>query len=491
MVDVRESTIIDAPSADVWRLLRDFNSHHRWHPAIAASHIEGEGAPDAVRAVRNFRLADGGQLREQLISISDRDTRLSYCLLEAPVPLHNYVAHMRLRPVTDRNACYLEWWSRFDPPAGEVTAMVELVRDGVYRAGFAALQDWFGGVPQQVKPVPLAQSAQETVHPKPRAGHARGIFVESHGGPQNMVSKTFDIPRPGAGEALITQNFAGVNFIDIHTRTGHFNLIRPPAILGMEAVGRIEMLGPDAQGIAVGSRVGYACAPPGAYCSHRVMPLESLVVLPDGLSDAQAAASLLRGVTTSFLTREVHRIGDGENVLIHAAAGGLGQLLAQVCVALGARVIATVGSAEGLVAATESGAHHVINYRRSDFVREVLDLTDGRGVDVVYDAVGAFTFEGSLRAAAIRGHVVSFGEASGEVGIWDIGSFSAKSLRVSRPNYAHYVDRFIEHASTFFALIEKGAVRVPDPTEYRLEDAGKAHIDVENRAIIGAAVLRI
>ncbi|WP_298922224.1 zinc-binding dehydrogenase [uncultured Roseobacter sp.] len=492
MVTIRESTVIDAPAIDVWRLLRDFNAHERWHPAIATSFIEGGGAPDVVGAVRNFRLTDGGLLREQLIDASDLDMRLSYCLLEAPVPLHNYVAHMRLRRVTDGDACFVEWWSRFDPPAAEITKMTELVRDGVYRAGFRALQDWFGGGPQNAPAVPSVLSTMPGPLPASSLDEkGTGIFVQAFGGPENLVERPIEIPRPGPREVLLSQTYVGVNFIDIHTRTGHFNLIQPPSIPGMEAVGKVALLGAEVQGLSLGDRVGYACAPPGAYCSHRIMPSEALVTLPDTLSDAQAAASLLRGVTTNILTTDVHRLKVDETVIVHAAAGGLGQLLVQVCVARGAHVIATAGSAQGRDMALALGAAAAVDYRSSDCIGEIMDLTRGRGADVVFDGVGAETFETSLTVVAIRGHVISFGEASGDIGSWDIGSFSSKSLRISRPNYGHFADSFVENARSFFDMVAAGDVRIPNPKTYPLSDAKQAHDDLENNRYSGASVLEV
>jgi NADPH:quinone reductase-like Zn-dependent oxidoreductase len=487
MIHIRESTIIEAPAEDVWRLLRDFNAHDRWHPAIASSNIEGGGPPDAVGAVRDFRLSDGGRLREQLIKASDRDMCLTYCLLDAPVPLNDYVAHMRVRPVTAGNACFLEWWSSFDPPAGEADALTALVRDSVYLAGFRALKDWFGGVPQNVPP----PRTVPTVVSKPTNPQATAVLAERHGGPDVMRLRAIDLPMPTAGEVRIAQSFVGVNFIDVHTRTGHFNLIVPPAVPGMEAVGTVDAIGPDVDPGWIGRRVGYACAPPGAYCSHRCIPTQNVIALPDALSDARAASCLLRGVTVSFLTREVHDLKPGEIVIVHAAAGGVGQILLQTCKAMGATAIATAGSDAGVEVSRSLGADLAINYHREDVAEATMAFTDGQGADVIFDGVGALTFAGSIRAAALRGHVVSYGEASGDVGPWDIGSLSAKSLRISRPNYGHYMDGFAQYAERFFEMVTSGSVRIPDPVIYPMAEAAKAHRDLEARAFTGACVLEV
>ncbi|UVK44163.1 zinc-binding dehydrogenase [Mesorhizobium sp. AR07] len=504
MVRVCQSTIIDAPIEEVWAILRDFNGHDRWHPAIAFSEIEGGEPVDAVGSVRHFRLADGGELREQLLALSDKDRRLSYCLLEAPLPLMGYVASVRLKPVTDGNATFWEWRSEFNPPAHRRDELVRLVTEGIYQAGFAAVRTLLrrrsAGAPVDARQ-PLAVAASVLPPNMPRfvptlssgqAATTRAIVVERYGGPEELQVREIGLLPPTPNEVRIRHTVIGVNFIDVYCRTGFFDLLQPPGVPGMEAAGIIEAIGSAVSGFAVGDRVAYACPPVGAYSERRNMAPELLVHLSDDISDEIAAAGLLKGVSASFLLHDVHAVKRGDIVLIHAAAGGIGQLLVQWARHLGATVIATVSSDDKARVVERLGAHHVIVYSRENFAEAVTRLTNGAGADVVYDAVGNDTFAGSLAALAVRGHLVSFGQASGPVGNWDIGSFASKSLTISRPNYAHYTDtpeKLAPHVTRFFQALRQGVLRVEAPTRYDLADAAEAHRDLESRRTTGALVL--
>ncbi|BCM17454.1 SRPBCC family protein [Mesorhizobium sp. J8] len=508
MVEVRQSTIINAPIEEVWAILRDFNGHDRWHPAIASSEIDGGEPADAVGAVRHFRLADGGELREQLLALSDKDRRLSYCLLEAPLPLMGYVASIRLKPVTDGNATFWEWRSEFHPPAHRRDELVKLVAEDIYRAGFAAIRNLLGrrDVPTpEARPVPAIMPPGPTsVAPRsiptpsilaPPLGAketTRAILVERYGGPDVLQLKDIALPPPAPNEVRIRHTAIGVNFIDVYCRTGFFDLLQPPGVPGMEAAGVIEAMGPAISGLSVGDRVAYACPPVGAYAERRNMTADLLVRLSDDISDETAAASLLKGVSASFLLHEVHAVRPGEVVLVHAAAGGIGQLLVQWARHLGATVIATVSSDDKARIVERLGAHHIIVYSREDFSEAVIRLTAGAGADVIYDAVGADTFAGSLAALAVRGHLVSFGQASGPVGSWDIDRFASRSITLSRPNYSHYTDtpeKLAPHVDRFFAALRQRAVRIAQPVAYSLAKAADAHRDLEARRTSGALVL--
>ncbi|TPL91638.1 zinc-binding dehydrogenase [Mesorhizobium sp. B2-3-12] len=504
MVRVCQSTIIDAPIDEVWAILRDFNGHERWHPAIAFSEIEGGEPVDAVGSVRHFRLNDGGELREQLLALSDKDRRLSYCLLEAPLPLMGYVASLRLKPVTDGDATFWEWRSEFHPPPHRRDELVRLVTEGIYQAGFAAVHALLrrrnAGAPVEARPLPASVApASSASAPRVaakaasiRAETTRAIVVERYGGPEELQPRAIALPPPAPDEVRIRHTVIGVNFIDVYCRTGFFDLLQPPGVPGMEAAGIIEAVGPTVSGFSIGDRVAYACPPVGAYSERRNMAPELLVRLSDDVSDETAAAGLLKGVTASFLLHDVHAVKRGDIVLIHAAAGGIGQLLVQWARHLGATVIATVSSDGKARIVERLGAHHVIVYSRENFAEAVMRLTGGRGADIAYDAVGNDTFAGSLAALAVRGHLVSFGQASGPVGNWDIGRFASKSITVSRPNYAHYTDtpeKLAPHVTSFFQALRQGAVRVEAPTRYALANAADAHRDLELRRTTGALVL--
>ncbi|TGT86044.1 MULTISPECIES: zinc-binding dehydrogenase [unclassified Mesorhizobium] len=501
MVRVCQSTIIDAPIDEVWAILRDFNGHDRWHPAIAFSEIEGSEPVDAVGSVRHFRLNDGGELREQLLALSDKDRRLSYCLLEAPLPLMGYVASLRLKPVTDGDATFWEWRSEFNPPAHRRDELVKLVTEGIYQAGFAAVRALLrrrnAGAPVEARPspaivAPTSSASVPLVASRAAAETTHAIVVERYGGPEELQLRDIALPPPAPGEVRIRHTVIGVNFIDVYCRTGFFDLLRPPGVPGMEAAGIIEAVGPAVSGFSIGDRVAYACPPVGAYSERRNMAPELLVRLSDDISDETAAAGLLKGVAASFLLHDVHAVKRGDIVLIHAAAGGIGQLLVQWARHLGATVIATVSSDDKARIVERLGSHHVVVYSRDNFAEAVMRLTGGRGADVAYDAVGNDTFAGSLAALAVRGHLVSFGQASGPIGNWDIGRFASKSITVSRPNYAHYTDtseKLGTHVTRFFQALRQGVIRVEAPTHYDLADAARAHRDLEDRRTTGALVL--
>jgi NADPH:quinone reductase len=300
------------------------------------------------------------------------------------------------------------------------------------------------------------------------------------------------LPAPGPGEVLIRHTAIGVNFIDVYCRTGYFDLLKPPGVPGMEAAGVVEEVGPGVSHVSRGERVAYACPPVGAYCERRAMSVELMVRLPEDISDETAAAGLLKGVSASFLLHDVHPVTAGEVVLVHAAAGGVGQLLVQWARELGATVIATVSRDDKARIAERLGAHHVITYSREDFVDAVMRLTGGRGADVIYDAVGVDTFAGSLEVLAVRGHLVSFGQASGPVGSWDIDRFAAKSVTVSRPNYGHFTDtreKLLPHAERFFGMLRARRIVMQAPGRYPLARAADAHRDLEGRRTTGSLVL--
>jgi NADPH:quinone reductase-like Zn-dependent oxidoreductase len=484
MTRVYASTVLDAPIERVWQILRDFNGHDRWHPAITTSRIEA-GTSDAVGAVRRFRLADGSELREQLLELSDATHEFRYCLLSSPLPLMGYVARVRLRPVTDGNRTLWEWSSEFTPPPYREAELIALVREGIYRAGFEALrQSLHGGTPPKATPTLLPQSTSSKT--------TRAIVVAEYGGPEVMQLRDVPLQDPGPGQVQIRHTAIGVNFIDVYCRSGMFSLLQPPGTPGMEAAGVIEAIGAGVTEVAVGDRVAYACPPVGSYAERRIMSPELMVHLREDVSDQTAASSLLKGISASFLLHDIARLQPGMSVLIHAAAGGIGQILVQWAKALGCEVFATSSTPDKLRLIKSLGADHVIDYVREDFPTVTKDLTGKRGVDVVFDSAGKSTFAGSLEALGLRGHLISFGQASGPVGSWEIDRFASKSLTISRPNYAHYTDtpeRLAPHVGRFFAAVRTGAVKLQVATVYPLAQAGRAHHDLESRATTGALVL--
>ncbi len=476
-VSVRRGTVIAAPIDAVWDVVRDFNGHARWHPSIAESVIEDGRRSDEIGCVRRFRLRDGdGVLREQLLWLNDRDHAYSYCILASPLPLQHYVATVRLRPITDGGGTFVTWESRFRAPAEQADRLATLVGDGIYQAGFDALRRLLRAAPMPVQ----------------HSGTAGAIIVSAYGGPEVLRWTELSVPAPAPGDVRLRHTAIGVNFIDVYTRTGYFRLLTPPAVPGMEAAGVVLEAGAGVHGFRPGDRVGYACAPVGAYATERTMPADLLVPLPDDIDDATAAAVLLKGMTAEFLLHRVHQIRQGETVLVHAAAGGTGILLAQWASALGATVIGVVSTEDKARVARAHGCAHVILTAAEDFVARTEKITGGRGCDVVYDGVGRDTFARSLAALAPCGHLVSFGQASGGIEPADISGWAAKSATVSRPNFGHYTDtpaKVIASTDRLFSAIRLGVLRLPRPTRLPLREAAAAHRALEGRGTTGATVL--
>jgi NADPH:quinone reductase len=492
LTTVFRSTVIDAPIEQVWAILRDFNGHDTWHPVVSRSRIEDDLPSDMIGTIRDFHLANGSRIREQLLSLSDAEHSFEYCILNAPLPLMGYIARVKLLPVTDGEQTYWEWRSTFKAPLAREKALAKLVGEDIYEAGFRAIKQQLKGH-GKVRTPQVAKSIPQPIATSPSGETAKAIVMQSHGGPEVLLLQTVQVPKPQQGEVLVQQSFIGVNYIDVYTRTGYFNLVSPPGIPGMEAVGVIESIGPGVSEFSVGDRVGYACIPAGAYTNLRVMKIDFLVKAPDFMNDEALAASLLKGITASFLLHDVYQVKAGDVVLTHAAAGGVGILLVQWAKALGATVIGTTSSDEKAERIKRAGCDHVINYSREDFSSAVMDITTGRGADVVYDAVGKDTFENSLKALKPRGTLVSFGQASGDIGAYEIGKLASKSVTLSRPNYGHYTatrEDVLRHANHFFSVVKSGEVIVDPPRIFDLSNASAAHQAIEGRGSTGSIILR-
>jgi len=324
---------------------------------------------------------------------------------------------------------------------------------------------------------------------------AEAIVIREYGAADVMKVEQVDIPAPSRGELRIKQTMVGVNYHDVYVRSGLYKTLALPGTPGCEATGIVAKIGDDVTGFAVGDRVAYVTAGYGAYASERILPAALALKLDDEISDGLAASTLLRAMTVEMLMCRVHRIEAGMTILVHAAAGGMGRLLCQWASHQGATVIGTVGSAEKAEAARQSGCQHTILYREADFAEAVAELTDGKGVDVVYDSVGADTFAGSLESLAMCGHLVNFGQSSGPVDPLLMSTLAAKSLTVSRPILFHYMsdpEQYRVMADTVFEAFCKGVLRAEDELmPFVLADAGKAHDTLERRTGGGSLVLLV
>ena len=324
---------------------------------------------------------------------------------------------------------------------------------------------------------------------------AKMIQIQQTGGPE--VMKLVDVPvgEPGPGELRIRHHACGLNFIDVYHRTGLYALPLP-ATLGMEGAGVVEAVGEGVMHLRPGDRAAYVSQPPGAYSEARVMPAKSVVRLPDAIDFETGAAMMLKGLTAQYLLKRTLPQGglkEGDFVLFHAAAGGVGLIAVQWAKAMGLRLIGTAGSDEKCAQALEYGAAHVINYRRENFVARVKEITEARGVKVVYDSVGKDTFDGSLECLRPFGLMVSYGNASGKVPPFDTGVLAAKgSLYLTRPTvFAHIATREGTQAMAddLFGMVERGEVKIPVERRYPLADAAQAHRDLEARTTTGCSIL--
>jgi NADPH2:quinone reductase len=310
------------------------------------------------------------------------------------------------------------------------------------------------------------------------------------GGPEVLEAVDLPVPAPGPGQILVRHQAVGLNFIDTYQRGGLYPM-KMPAVLGLEASGVVEALGEGVTRFKTGDRVAYN-GTLGAYAEAAVVPADRAVKVPEGVSLETAAAVLLKGMTAEFLVRRCHKVEPGQTVLVHAAAGGVGSILVQWAKALGATVIATVGSEAKAALARDHGADHVILYGEEDVAARVAEITDGRGVAVVYDGVGKDTFEASLKSLGRRGVLATFGNASGPVPPFAPLELSGKSLYVTRPRLFDYIAttaELDESAAALFAVLESGAVKIGIGQTFPLAETRAAHEALEGRRTTGATLL--
>lgn len=320
----------------------------------------------------------------------------------------------------------------------------------------------------------------------------RAVVVTEIGGPEVLTVQEMEDPRPGPGQVAVDVAAAGVNFIDVYKRCGTYPM-DPPFVSGAEGAGTVVAVGPDVTDLAIGDRVAWAMVDGGGYAERVVVPADRTVPVPDGVDLETAAAVILQGMTAQFLCTTTYPARSGQTALVHAAAGGVGLLLTQMLAARGVRVLATTSTEEKAALAQAAGAAEVIRYTEADVVTEVRRLTDGRGVDVVYDGVGRSTFDASLDCLVPRGMMVLFGASSGPVPPLDPQVLNRKgSLFLTRPSLAHYVadrDELLERAAAVFAQVAAGDLDVRVGGRYRLEEAGRAHEDLEGRRTTGKLVV--
>jgi NADPH2:quinone reductase len=321
----------------------------------------------------------------------------------------------------------------------------------------------------------------------------RIVKIEKTGGPEVLKLETINLGKPSPDEVTIEHKAIGLNFIDTYHRSGLYPVELPSGI-GAEGAGIIKEIGSKVKDFSVGDNVAYAGAPLGSYSTERNYPIKNLVKVPKEINLDIIATLMIKGLTTFYLLHKTYPVSSGETVLFHAAAGGVGQIFCQWAKSLDCKVIGTVGSDEKIDIAKKNGCDFVINYSKDNFAKKVLEITKGKGVPVVYDGVGKNTFEGSIECLKMRGMMVSFGNASGPLDNIDVKKMiQPKGLYFTRPSMAQYLstkEEIKEATDLLFEKVKLGKVKVNIFKKYQLEDVIQAHTDLENRKIIGPAILK-
>ena len=320
----------------------------------------------------------------------------------------------------------------------------------------------------------------------------KAVEINKTGGAEVLEIKDISLSKPGPEEVTIEQKAIGLNYIDTYHRSGLYPL-KLPISLGLEGAGIITDIGENVKNFKVGDKISYAGIPLGSYSTHRNYPTKNLVKVPENIDLEVAATLMTKGLTTYYLLHRTYPVKSGESILFHAAAGGVGQIFGQWAKSLGCTVIGTVGSDEKINMAKKNGYDHVINYNKEDFAKKVLEITNGKGVPVVYDGVGKDTLNGSIECLAIRGVMVSFGNASGPLSDINVPKMiQPKGLFFTRPSMQQYLstrEELDEASKIMFEKIEIGKIKIEIFKKYKLSDIKQAHIDLEGRKILGPAVI--
>jgi NADPH2:quinone reductase len=320
----------------------------------------------------------------------------------------------------------------------------------------------------------------------------KAVEIKKTGGPEVLEVKDITLSTPGPGEVTIEQKAIGLNYIDTYHRSGLYPLKLPSGI-GLEGAGVITEVGENVKDFKVSDKVSYAGIPLGSYSSNRNYPTKNLVKVPEGIDLEVAATLMTKGLTTFYLLHKTYPVKSGQTILFHAAAGGVGQIFGQWAKSLGCSVIGTVGSDEKINIAKENGYDHIINYNKDDFAKKVLEITNGKGVPVVYDGVGKDTLDGSIECLAVRGMMVSFGNASGPLSDIKVPKMlQPKGLYLVRPAMQQYLstrEELDEASNIMFEKITSRKVKIKIFKKYKLDQVVKAHEDLESRKILGPAVI--
>ncbi len=321
---------------------------------------------------------------------------------------------------------------------------------------------------------------------------SKSVIINKHGGSEVLELKDVSVPSPGPEQIKVKNLAIGLNYIDTYHRSGLYP-IKLPCGIGLEGAGVVQEVGSGVKNFSKGDDIAYAALPLGSYSDERIIPEKIAVKIPDGVTHKIAASIMTKGLTTYYLLYKTYKVSANETLLFHAAAGGVGQIFCQWAKSIGCKLIGTVGSDEKVDMAKKNGCDFVINYRKEDFDKKVLEITENKGVDVVYDGVGKDTFEKSISCLKVRGMMVSFGNSSGSLNLIDVKKYIVpKSIFFTRPALMNYManrNELEEGAQALFKQIKFGKVKIKIFKEYNLSDVRNAHEDLESRKIIGPAIL--
>jgi NADPH2:quinone reductase len=490
-ITIIRSAVIDAPIDRVWAVLRDFNSHSRWHPAVARSRMENDVDGDVVGGVRGFSLTDGAEVREQLLHHSDRECTYTYCILDSPLPLFDYLATVRLKPVTDGNQTFWEWRLQFRAPDDRAAELKNLVGRQICEAGFTGLRTFLAE--QAALPRPPASKEATTVVAAVGGGHlpSKAVVVAATGGVEVMSLRDVTVSAPGPRQVRIRQTAIAVNYLDLKHRRGVDPGLDLPGTPGMEGVGEIIDVGEQVNGLFPGDRVAYMSRTLGAYADIRCIDADACIPLPAGVSDIDAS-TLLKGVTAALLLSRVFRAAPGATILVQAISGGVGHLLSQWAKSMDLTVIGTVSTTEKAKFSRDCGCDYpIVVADDTPLAAEVMRITNGRGVDYWVHSSGAYRLDIAVACLALCGHCAVIGDRDGQFIPLDVNVLKQRSLTLSAPVCFDYFDDrpcLQRLAHQLFAKIQSRMI-MPAIEAFPLSRAIEAHHRIESRQTMGAVVL--
>jgi NADPH2:quinone reductase len=485
---VHRSAIIEAPIDRVWAVLRDFNSHHLWHPAVAHSQMGNGFDGDIVGGVRRFNLVDGAEVREQLLHHRDIAHTFSYSILDSSLPFFDYIATVRLRTVTDGNHTFLDWRSRFHTAENRAEELKHLVGQQIYEVGFSGLRKYLAE--DAVTPLPPSEEIRNdlgiSVVGEDMAAKAMRLADASESETMSLVDVT--IPAPAPDQVRIRQRAIGVNDVDINQGLGADAQVSPSDIPGMEGVGEILDVGKHVHGLFPGDRVAYISPEQGAYAEIRCIDADACIPLPEPISDIEASI-LLKGFTAGLLLNRVLRPGRGSTLMIEAVSGGLGHIISQWAKSLGLTVLGTVTTVDEARFSRDHGCDYpIITGSDSQLIAEVMRVTNGRGVEYWVQNDGGNQMGAVLSCMAFSGHIAFLSDPSICI---DVAALNQRSRTVSAPScldYARWRPFLQRIVHKLFMEIEKRNI-VPAIESVPLSQAHSVFKRVEKRQVLGAMSL--